>query len=37
MYSVPPTLRGSALNRRFRAAMLEVGENDRMALKISER
>ncbi len=33
VYSLPPTLRGSFLNRRRRAQMLEIGESDRMTLK----
>ena len=33
VYSLPPTLRGSLLNRRFRARMREIGESDRMTLK----
>ncbi|NKB35426.1 MAG: methyltransferase [Pseudomonadales bacterium] len=33
VYSLPPTLRGSALNRRFRAQMRNIGESDRMSLK----
>ena len=33
VYSLPPTLRGSLLNRRFRARMGEIGESDRMTLK----
>jgi predicted methyltransferase len=33
VYSLPPTLKGSLLNRRLRAEMLEVGESDRMTLK----
>lgn len=37
VYSLPPTLRGSLINRRFRAEMLEVGESDRMTLKFIKR
>lgn len=37
VYSLPPTLRGSTLNRRLRAAMLEIGESDRMTLKFIKR
>ncbi|PCJ26687.1 MAG: methyltransferase [SAR86 cluster bacterium] len=33
VYSLPPTLRGSLINRRLRAEMREVGESDRMTLK----
>jgi predicted methyltransferase len=33
VYSLPPTLRGSLLNRRARARFLEIGESDRMTLK----
>jgi len=33
VYSLPPTLRGSLLNRSLRASMREVGESDRMTLK----
>jgi predicted methyltransferase len=33
VYSLPPTLRGSLLNRRFRACVREIGESDRMTLK----
>lgn len=33
VYSLPPTLRGSLINRRFRAEMVEIGESDRMTLK----
>jgi predicted methyltransferase len=33
VYSLPPTLRGSLLNRRLRGRMLEIGESDRMTLK----
>lgn len=33
VYSLPPTLRGSLLNRPFRARMREIGESDRMTLK----
>lgn len=33
VYSLPPTLRGSLLNRSFRARVLEIGESDRMTLK----
>jgi predicted methyltransferase len=33
VYSLPPTLRGSLLNRRFRACVSEIGESDRMTLK----
>lgn len=33
VYSLPPTLRGSFLNRLRRRAMLEIGESDRMTLK----
>jgi predicted methyltransferase len=37
VYSLPPTLRGSALNRSLRARMLETGESDRMTLKFIKR
>jgi len=37
VYSLPPTLRGSILNRSFRARMREVGESDRMTLKFIKR
>ncbi len=37
VYSLPPTLRGSTLNRRFRAQMREIGESDRMTLKFIKR
>ncbi|MDA1372993.1 MAG: methyltransferase [Proteobacteria bacterium] len=37
VYSLPPTLRGSTLNRRKRARMLEIGESDRMTLKFIKR
>lgn len=33
VYSLPPTLRGSFLNRGLRNRMLEIGESDRMTLK----
>jgi predicted methyltransferase len=33
VYSLPPTLRGSLLNRGLRARMVEIGESDRMTLK----
>jgi len=33
LYSLPPTLKGSFVNRRLRAEMLEIGESDRMTLK----
>ncbi|MDT8427773.1 MAG: methyltransferase [Pseudomonadales bacterium] len=33
VYSLPPTLRGSLLNRSLRARVLEIGESDRMTLK----
>lgn len=33
VYSLPPTLRGSLLNRSLRAEMREIGESDRMTLK----
>ena len=37
VYSLPPTLRGSTLNRRARARFLEIGESDRMTLKFVKR
>ena len=37
VYSLPPTLRGSTLNRSLRARMLETGESDRMTLKFIKR
>jgi predicted methyltransferase len=37
VYSLPPTLRGTLLNRRFRARMIEIGESDRMTLKFIKR
>ncbi|MDP6415022.1 MAG: methyltransferase [Gammaproteobacteria bacterium] len=37
VYSLPPTLRGSIINRRFRAQMREIGESDRMTLKFIKR
>jgi len=37
VYSLPPTLRGSTLNRGKRARMLEIGESDRMTLKFIKR
>jgi len=37
VYSLPPTLRGSTLNRRRRAQMLQIGESDRMTLKFIKR
>ena len=37
VYSLPPTLRGSTLNRRKRGRMLEIGESDRMTLKFIKR
>ncbi len=37
VYSLPPTLRGSRLNRRLRAQMREIGESDRMTLKFIKR
>ena len=37
VYSLPPTLRGSLINRRFRAQMLEIGESDRMTPKFIKR
>jgi len=33
VYSLPPTLRGSTLNRGLREQMLAIGESDRMTLK----
>jgi len=33
VYSLPPTLRGSFLNRGLRNRMLDIGESDRMTLK----
>ena len=33
VYSLPPTLRGSILNRGLRTRMREIGESDRMTLK----
>ena len=33
VYSLPPTLRGSTLNRSLRERMLSIGESDRMTLK----
>ena len=33
VYSLPPTLRGTVLNRRLRERMLTIGESDRMTLK----
>lgn len=33
LYSLPPTLRGSLLNRALRRKVLEIGESDRMTLK----
>ena len=36
VYSLPPTLRGSLLNRRLRGRMLEIGESDRMTLKFTK-
>ena len=33
LYSLPPTLRGSRLNRTLREKMLAIGESDRMTLK----
>ncbi len=33
VYSLPPTLRGSLINRSLRARMREIGESDRMTLK----
>lgn len=33
VYSLPPTLRGSLINRSRRAKMREIGESDRMTLK----
>ena len=37
VYSLPPTLRGTTLNRRARARFLEIGESDRMTLKFIKR
>jgi len=37
VYSLPPTLRGSTLNRSLRARMLDTGESDRMTLKFIKR
>lgn len=37
VYSLPPLLRGSRLNRRLRAQMREIGESDRMTLKFIKR
>lgn len=37
VYSLPPTLRGSLINRGFRAQMVEIGESDRMTLKFIKR
>lgn len=36
VYSLPPTLRGSLINRRQRGRMLEIGESDRMTLKFTK-
>ena len=36
VYSLPPTLRGSLINRRKRARMLAIGESDRMTLKFTK-
>lgn len=33
VYSLPPTLRGTTLNRELRERMLAIGESDRMTLK----
>jgi predicted methyltransferase len=33
VYSLPPTLRGSTLNRSLRERMITIGESDRMTLK----
>ena len=33
LYSLPPSLKGSAFNPKLRASMLTVGESDRMTLK----
>lgn len=33
VYSLPPTLRGSTLNRSLRGRMIDIGESDRMTLK----
>lgn len=33
VYSLPPTLRGTTLNRDLRERMLSIGESDRMTLK----
>ncbi|MBL4819740.1 MAG: class I SAM-dependent methyltransferase [Gammaproteobacteria bacterium] len=37
VYSLPPTLRGTTLNRRARARFVETGESDRMTLKFIKR
>jgi len=36
VYSLPPTLRGSFINRRLRGRMQEIGESDRMTLKFTK-
>ena len=36
VYSLPPTLRGSFINRRQRGRMQEIGESDRMTLKFTK-
>ena len=36
VYSLPPTLRGSLINRRQRSRMQEIGESDRMTLKFTK-
>ncbi|MBL4582731.1 MAG: hypothetical protein JKY29_13035 [Gammaproteobacteria bacterium] len=36
VYSLPPTLRGSFINRRQRARMQTIGESDRMTLKFTK-
>ncbi|PCI74180.1 MAG: methyltransferase [SAR86 cluster bacterium] len=37
VYSLPPTLRGSFINRRLRGRMQEIGESDRMTLKFTKK
>ena len=36
LYSLPPTLRGSTLNKSLRDSMLAIGESDRMTLKFKK-
>lgn len=36
VYSLPPTLRGSFINRLQRVRMQEIGESDRMTLKLTK-